>query len=149
MKRIPRIFWLLLIAGIALRLLAIFLREPGVLERAPDEDEYYLIARVSLAGDGFALRGVTTGYRNVMLPVLTAGTILLFGKSPKPMLFLNVILSCVSAYFLYLLGRRRFRKSRARHGRSLALLSRRDSILRDVVHRNAVRVLVAAGFGAL
>ena len=108
MSRVPRIFWLLLIIGIALRFAAIYLREPGVLERAPDEDEYYLIGKSIASGDGFALRGVTTAYRDMLLPVVAAGSVAVFGDTPRPLQFLNVLLSCASAWLLFRIGRRRF-----------------------------------------
>jgi 4-amino-4-deoxy-L-arabinose transferase-like glycosyltransferase len=106
--RPPRIFWILLVVAALLRVAVIHLRDEGVLYRAPDEDEFFLIARSVAHGDGFALRGETTAYRDMLLPVITAGTIKLFGDSALPMLYLQVVLSCASAYLLYLIGRRRF-----------------------------------------
>lgn len=108
MNRIPRIFWILLIVGLLLRLAAIHWREPGVLERAPDEDEFYLIAKSVAHGDGFALRGVTTAYRDMLLPVTTAFGVKLFGETPLPMLYLNSLLSCATAWLLFRIGKRRF-----------------------------------------
>ena len=108
MPRPPRIFWILLLAGALLRIAAIHLRQEGVLYRAPDEDEFFMIAQSIAHGDGFALHGVPTAYRDMLLPVVTAGTIKLFGGSAMPMLYMQLALSLASAYFLYLLGRRRF-----------------------------------------
>ncbi len=109
----PRIFWILLLAGALLRVAAIHLRQEGVLERAPDEDEFFMIARSVAHGDGFALHGQTTAYRDMLLPVVTAGTIRIFGESAMPMLYVQVLLSCASAYLLYRIGRRRFSEKTA------------------------------------
>jgi 4-amino-4-deoxy-L-arabinose transferase-like glycosyltransferase len=98
----------LLLAGALLRVAAIHLRQEGVLERAPDEDEFFTLARSVAHGDGFALHGQTTAYRDMLLPVVTAGTLKLFGDTALPMLYLQIVLSAASAYFLYLLGRKRF-----------------------------------------
>ncbi|MDD5087964.1 MAG: glycosyltransferase family 39 protein [bacterium] len=108
LRRIPRVFWLLLLAGLALRVAAIQLRPEGVLARAPDEDEYLLIAQSIAHGDGFALRGVTTAYRDMLMPSVAGAFMIAFGPSALPMLFLNALLSCFTALLLFELGRSRF-----------------------------------------
>ncbi|MCX6600918.1 MAG: glycosyltransferase family 39 protein [bacterium] len=103
-----RILIALLVIGVALRLAALCLRPEGALYAAPDEDEYLQIAQSVARGEGFALHGVTTAYRDMLLPVVCAALMALFGDSPLPMLLLNVLLSVATAILLFDLGRRRF-----------------------------------------
>ena len=103
-----RILIALLVIGVALRLVALCLRPEGALYAAPDEDEYLQIAQSVARGEGFALHGVTTAYRDMLLPVVCAALMALFGDSPLPMLLLNVLLSVATALLLFDLGRRRF-----------------------------------------
>ena len=94
-----------------LRVAAIHLRPEGVLERAPDEDEYLLIAQSVAAGEGFALRGVTTAYRDMLMPAAAGVLMIVFGRSALPMLYLNALLGCFTALLLFELGRSRFGKN--------------------------------------
>ena len=103
-----RILIALLVIGVALRLVALCLRPEGALYAAPDEDEYLQIAQSVARGEGFALHGEITAYRDMLLPVVCAGLMALFGDSPLPMLLLNVLLSVATALLLFNLGRRRF-----------------------------------------
>ena len=103
-----RILIALLVIGVALRLVALCLRPEGALYAAPDEDEYLQIAQSVARGEGFALHGEITAYRDMLLPVVCAGLMALFGDSPLPMLLLNVLLSVATALLLFDLGRRRF-----------------------------------------
>jgi 4-amino-4-deoxy-L-arabinose transferase-like glycosyltransferase len=103
-----RILIALLVIGVALRLMALWLRPEGALYAAPDEDEYLQIAQSVARGEGFALHGEITAYRDMLLPVVCAGLMALFGDSPLPMLLLNVLLSVATALLLFDLGRRRF-----------------------------------------
>lgn len=109
-KRLALLFWLLVAVGIALRVAAIHERPAGVLQVAPDEDEYYLIAQSVARGEGFALRGETTAYRDMLMPCTAGVLMMLFGESPLPMLYLNVILSVATALLIFELGRRRFKE---------------------------------------
>lgn len=103
-----RILFALLIIGVALRLMMIFLRPAGTLAIAPDEDEFLRIAQGVVRGEGFALHGVTTAYRDMLMPVVCGALMAVFGDSPLPMLFLNVLLSAATAFLLFEIGRRRF-----------------------------------------
>ena len=108
MKRVPRTLILLLLAGALLRILLIEVRPPGALERAPDEQEYLALARNIAHGSGFSLNGEFTAYRDMFYPAL-AGRIMAFaGDSPRPMLYLQVLLSCATAFLLFRITSRRF-----------------------------------------
>jgi 4-amino-4-deoxy-L-arabinose transferase-like glycosyltransferase len=108
-----RVLIALLLIGVALRLTALWLRPAGAIYAAPDEDEYLQIARSVAHGDGFALHGVTTAYRDMLMPVVGGLLMIVFGDSPLPMLFLNIVLSAATAILLYALGRRRFSENAA------------------------------------
>lgn len=101
----------LLILGLALRFAAVLARPDGAVSIAPDEDEFLQIAQSIARGEGFALRGVTTAYRDMLVPSLYGGLIVLFGESPLPSQLFNVLISTATAILLYLLGRRRFTES--------------------------------------
>jgi 4-amino-4-deoxy-L-arabinose transferase-like glycosyltransferase len=103
-----RILIALLLIGVVLRLAALGLRPQGAIYAAPDEDEYLQIAQSVARGEGFALHGETTAYRDMLLPVVTAALIKLLGDSPLPMLLLNVLLSAATGLLLFDLGRRHF-----------------------------------------
>jgi len=99
---------LLFVAGLVLRLAAVYERPTGVLERAPDEEEYLQIARSVARGDGFALNGGPTAYRDMLMPVAAGLLMRVVGESALPMLYLNAVLSLGTAFLLFQLGRRRF-----------------------------------------
>jgi 4-amino-4-deoxy-L-arabinose transferase-like glycosyltransferase len=103
-----RILIMLLVIGVALRLAALGLRPAGALSAAPDEDEYLQIAQSVARGEGYALHGEITAYRDMLLPVVCGGLMAVFGDSPLPMLLLQIALSVATALLLFELGRRRF-----------------------------------------
>jgi len=103
-----RILIALLVIGVALRFAALWLRPAGAIYAAPDEDEYLQIAQSVARGEGFALHGEITAYRDMLMPVTGGLLMAVFGDSPLPMLLLNIVLSAATALLLFELGRRRF-----------------------------------------
>lgn len=103
-----RILIALLVIGVALRFAALWLRPAGAIYAAPDEDEYLQIAQSVARGEGFALHGEITAYRDMLMPVTGGLLMAVFGDSPLPMLLLNIVLSAATAILLFDLGRRRF-----------------------------------------
>jgi 4-amino-4-deoxy-L-arabinose transferase-like glycosyltransferase len=111
MSRVPRILWILLAVGLLLRLAAIHGRGATALLHAPDEDELFHIAQNVAAGNGFTFHGAATAYRDLMLPAITAAGMALFGNTALPMLYLQALLSCATAWLLFRIARRRFNQN--------------------------------------
>ena len=95
-------------AGLALRVVVIDLRPEGAAIIAPDEPEYIEIAQNLWLGDGFTFRGEPTAYRDMLFPAVTALIMKLTGGNFRGMLYLQSILSCLTGWLLYLIGRKRF-----------------------------------------
>jgi 4-amino-4-deoxy-L-arabinose transferase-like glycosyltransferase len=108
MHRVPRIFWILLLAGFLLRIVAIQVRTPMALVHAPDEREYYELAWNLAHGAGFSIAGEPTAYRSVLFPALASVVLHVTGQSPRPIFYLQALLSCLTALLLYQLAGHRF-----------------------------------------
>jgi 4-amino-4-deoxy-L-arabinose transferase-like glycosyltransferase len=105
--------WILLIAGAVLRAGVIELRPKAALESAPEESENLDIARSLDLHQGFSLNGQPTADRSLLFPALAAAVMLPFHGSPKPVLYVQLLLSCASAWLLYRTGLKRFGSSAA------------------------------------
>lgn len=100
--------WLLVLAGLALRVAVIQLRPEPPPERGLNEREYQELARNLAAGDGFQLHGGMTAYRDVLFPAVASLVLCVARDQPRAVLYLHALLSCATALLLYELGRQRF-----------------------------------------
>jgi 4-amino-4-deoxy-L-arabinose transferase-like glycosyltransferase len=109
----PRTFWILLLVGVLLRVAFIEARPAGALVRGPDEDEYLELARNLAHGHGYQMHGEISGYRDMLWPFTASLVMRLTGDSPKGPLYLQLIISCLTGWLLYVIGRRRFTEKAA------------------------------------
>lgn len=98
---------LLILLGALLRLIAIDLRPAGTPLYAPDEPDYVEITTNLWLGDGYMLGGQPTAYRDMLFPVLAAGIFKLTGGSIKAVQYFQLILSLLTGWLLYIIGRKR------------------------------------------
>jgi len=98
----------LLVIGAGFRLFVLDLRPDAALLLAPDEPEYLEIAQNIWLGNGFSLDGAPTGYRDMLMPYATAGTMTLFGGDFHPYFYLQILLSLATGLMLYSVARVRF-----------------------------------------
>jgi 4-amino-4-deoxy-L-arabinose transferase-like glycosyltransferase len=93
--------WILILALI-LRL-ALIVSVQGHLERAnePDTSSYTTPALKLLHGEGF----INDGYRTPVYPLFIALFYGLFGERPLPIIFAQILLSILTVYMTYLLGK--------------------------------------------
>src|SRR5512144_2390146 len=108
MLPLPRLLWILLLIGALLRVGAIELRPARAMESSPDESQYLDIAHSLMHGQGFRLNGEPTAYRDPLYPILAAMVMWPFAGSSRPVLYLQVLLSCATAFLFYRIGCRRF-----------------------------------------
>jgi len=98
----------LLVIGAGFRLFVLDLRPDAALLYAPDEPEYLEIAQHIWSGQGFALDGAPTGYRDMLLPYLIAGVMTVSGGDFKPIFYVQLVLSLLTGLLLYQVARARF-----------------------------------------
>lgn len=108
MLRVPRTLWILLLAGLLLRIFMIELRPPGALGRASDEREYLTLADHVAHGQGFTLNEEPTADRDMFYPVFAAVIMRIAGGAVKALFYVQAILSCVAAWLFYRIATRRF-----------------------------------------
>jgi 4-amino-4-deoxy-L-arabinose transferase-like glycosyltransferase len=99
---------LLLILGLALRVTVIHYRPAHAIAHGPDEYVHHRIAQNLAHGDGFSLSGRPTAFRDLFFPLTASVVMCVTGDSPLTVLYVNSLLSTLTAFLLYLLGRRRF-----------------------------------------
>jgi 4-amino-4-deoxy-L-arabinose transferase-like glycosyltransferase len=98
----------LIMAGALLRLIAIDLRPADAAAYAPDEPEYIELAQNLWLGNGYSVHGQPTAYRDMLYPAAASVVLRLTGGSLPAVLYLQVLLSCLTGWLIYLLGKRRF-----------------------------------------
>ncbi len=112
MKRLS-ILLSLLVIGAGFRLFVLDLRPEGALLHAPDEPEYLDIAQNIWLGNGYSLNGEPTGYRDMLLPYVTAGVMSVFGGDFTPIFYLQILLCLLTGVLLYFIALKRFNDTTA------------------------------------
>jgi 4-amino-4-deoxy-L-arabinose transferase-like glycosyltransferase len=103
-----RWLWILIVAGVCLRLLAIHLRGVDAIYHAPDEGEYFALAKNLAHGEGYVLEGVPTAYRDVLFPAVASFVFRAAGDNPLLVYYLQILIDVLTALMLRRIARRRF-----------------------------------------
>ncbi|MBK6765279.1 MAG: glycosyltransferase family 39 protein [bacterium] len=103
----------LLIIGAGFRLFVLELRPEGALLAAPDEADYLEISNnLWLSGD-FSYQGKPTAYRDMLMPLLTAGVQKISSGDFKLVFYVQLVLSLLTGLLLYLVALKRFAENTA------------------------------------
>jgi 4-amino-4-deoxy-L-arabinose transferase-like glycosyltransferase len=98
----------LLIAGAVLRIMAVEFRPPDAPLRAPDEPEYLELAHNLWLEGSYSLQDAPTAYRDVLFPAVSSLLLRIGGGEMKLILYLQILLSCLTGWLIYELSRTRF-----------------------------------------
>jgi 4-amino-4-deoxy-L-arabinose transferase-like glycosyltransferase len=99
--------------GAVLRLVVMDLRPAGAAVYAPDEPEYVELAQNLWLGDGFSMHGQPSAYRDMLYPAMASLVLRMTGGQLSAVLYLQILLSCLTGLLLFLLGKRRFSEKTA------------------------------------
>ncbi len=98
---------ILLVAAI-LRIAAISLRPPEAMLQAPDEPDFYNLALSVAHGEGFAMDGQPTAYRDMLFPSLVGVAFRLTGGWLPIFILLQIAADLLTIFLLYRIGAGRF-----------------------------------------